>query len=74
MKFQLSEYKKLFINNITKHYENFNKTTLNEVNLKAKSLRRKQKINDRIKKQPLKTAYITVKDHKENFQHTLNVE
>ena len=59
----VSEYRKLLINNITKDYEKCNDSTLNEINLEAKNLTKKQ----RIKKLPLKNAYITVKDHKENF-------
>ena len=41
------------------------KSTLNKINLKAKNLTRKK--NDRTKKLLLKSAYITVKDQKENF-------
>ena len=63
----VSEYRKLLINNITKDYVKCNITTLNEINLEAKNLTKTLKIHDRIKKLPLKSAYITVKDHKENF-------
>ena len=63
----VSEYRKLLINNITKDYEKCNDSTLNEINLEAKNLTKKLKIHERIKKLPLKNAYITVKDHKENF-------
>ena len=61
------DYRKLLTNNISKDYEKCNKTTLNEINLEAKSLTKKLKTHDRIKKLPLKSAYITVKDQKDNF-------
>ena len=41
--------------------------TLKDINLEAKNLTKNLKIHDRIKQLPLKNAYITVKDHKENF-------
>merc|ERR1712240_874092 len=60
-------YRKLLINNITKDYEKCTDKTLKDINLEAKNLTKNLKINDRIKQLPLKNAYITVKDHKENF-------
>ena len=63
----VGEYRKLLNDNITKDYEKCNDSTLNDINLEAKNLTSNLKIHDRIKKIPLKNAYITVKDHKDNF-------
>ena len=63
----VSDYKKLLNDNITKDYEKCTDKTLKDINKEAKILTSNLKIHNRIKKLPLKNAYITVKDHKENF-------
>ena len=52
--------------NITKGYAKCNDKTLNDINLQTQNLTSNLKIHERIKN-PLKNAYITVKNHKENF-------
>ena len=59
----VSDYKKLLNDNITKDYEKCTDKTLKE----AKNLISNLKIHDKILKMPLKNAYMTVKDYKENF-------
>ena len=63
----VNDYKKLLNDNITKDYEKCTDKTLNDINVEAKNLTKNLKIHDRIKKLPLKNAYIKVKENKENF-------
>ena len=63
-----SEHNKLLKGNVTKTYLTSPEKLQNTINLEAKSIETKLKLSDRIKKLTDAPAYITLKDHKENFQ------
>ena len=52
---------------ITKTYKQSNNNVYNSINLEAKHIAKKLEIADRIECMATKTAYITIKDHKENL-------
>jgi len=66
-----SDYDKLLMENITKTYNkksNINK--YNAINREAKTIATKLKLQDRATQLAKKTAFITLKDHQENFENT----
>ena len=63
-------YKQLLTENITKDYKKVAETMVKETNLEAKEITTKLKIADRVEAMSEKKAYITLKDHKENFQNS----
>ena len=62
-----AHYEKLLTDNITKTYKQSNNNVYNSINLEAKHIAKKLEIADRIECMARKPAYITIKDHKENF-------
>ena len=66
-KVQPEEYKKLLRDNITKSYETSSDKIIAEINDEAKEIATQLELDDRINIMPIKDAYITMKDHKENF-------
>ena len=62
-------YNKLLSNNITKDYQKSKLTTVKHVNLEAKEITTKLRIADRVEAIPEQQAFITLKDHKQNFQN-----
>lgn len=60
-------YEKLLNENITKDYKKTNVSSLDAVNSEAKIITQKLDIHDRVETYCKKPAYITLKDHKENF-------
>ena len=62
-------YEKMLHNNITKDYRKSNNNIVKEINKEAKSISEKFKISDRVNVMPEKNAFITIKDHKENFDN-----
>ena len=65
---QQEEYTKLLKENITKTYKKLTRKKLFNINLTAKKITEKLPISDRIDKMLETDAYITIKDHKEDFQ------
>ena len=63
-----SEYKKLLKENVTKTYKKAPEKLQKSINLEAKSIATNLKLSDRIEKLAEAPAYITLKDHKENFR------
>ena len=61
------DYKKYLVKNITKTYKKSNKARVNSINKDTKKLAEKLKIADRMERMEEPEAYITVKDHKEDF-------
>ena len=57
----------LLTDNITKTYKQSNNNVYNSINLEAKHIAKKLEIADRVECMAEKPAYITLKDHKENF-------
>ena len=62
-----AHYEKLLTDNITKTYKQSNNNVYNSINLEAKHIAKKLEIADRVECMARKPAYITIKDHKENF-------
>ena len=60
-------YNKLLTENITKDYEKANPNTVKQTSKEAKNIADKLEIADRIEDQSNKAAYITLKDHKDDF-------
>ena len=58
---------KLFIENITKTYKKTDQTTYERINKEAKSLAEEIGIPEKVECLAKSTAFITLKDHKENF-------
>ena len=63
-----SEHNKLLKENVTKTYLKAPEKLQNTINLEAKSIGTKLKLSDQIEKLAEAPAYITLKDHKENFR------
>ena len=61
--------KKYLAENITKTCKKSNKARVNSINKDTKKLDEKLKTADRLERMEESEAYITVKDHKENFPH-----
>ena len=53
--------------NVTKTYKKCNTNKSNSINVKAKEIAGKLKINDRAQKLDENEAYVTIKDHNERF-------
>ena len=66
------DYQKHLQNNITKTYENSSRNRVNDINLDAKKIGQQLKIDDRVEKMQETEAFLTIKDHKEGFPHTLS--
>ena len=62
------EHKKRLKENITKTYKKASEKLQKSINLKAKFIASKLKLSDRIEKHAEAHAYVTLKDHKENFR------
>ena len=65
-------YKRLLKENITKTYKKSDRRKVNNVNSHAKRITEKLPISDRVEKLQEAEAYITVKDHKENFANKIS--
>ena len=68
-----SDYNKLLKNSITTHYKKSDDTTEHEINKEAKEIVSQLDIADRVDKLSKNECYITLKDHKENFQNNPKV-
>ena len=65
------QYDKLLRENITKHYKPANEHLYDDINTEAKTIAENLKIKDQMEIMAKKEAFITLKDHKENFESTL---
>ena len=63
------QYKKLIHDNVTKEYKHTTENELNSINIEAKKIAEKLKLEHKIECMAKKDAFITIKDHKENFQN-----
>ena len=63
------KYKKLPQDNITKSYKKANTNSIRSINKEPKTIAEDLKLVDRIEQFSQREAFITVKDHKENFQN-----
>ena len=64
-----STYKQLIADSATKNYRKIDAKTVNCINHEAKTLAESLKLADRIESIPEAEAFITLKDHKQNFTH-----
>lgn len=62
-------YEKILRENITKNYRKAKEHTIDEINSEAKNISSNLGIDDRMDILAMKQAYITLKDHKENFEN-----
>ena len=60
-------YEKLLHENVTKHYRHAPEEAYSEINAEAQSIAKQLNVADRMDVLARKTAFITLKDHKENF-------
>ena len=70
-KIEKDEYKKLLRDNITKTYKKSNGKKLRDINFAAKKLAEKFSVVDRVEVMQETEAYITIKDHKDEFPHKI---
>ena len=61
------EYEKYLLENVTKIYKITPKSKINTINIEAKNIDAKLGTEDRVERLSEGNAYITVKDHKEEF-------
>ena len=66
-KFNVSEYKRMLMNNITKDYRKTNIEVVNKINREAAMIAKEMELEDRIEEIALRSAFITVKDHKPDW-------
>ncbi len=65
----IQQYNKLMKDNVTSTYQKSNKQSEHNINLEAKKITDKLELSDRIQTLAQKPAYVTLKDHKENFRN-----
>ena len=63
----LEEHNRTILNNVTKSYRKCNTNLVNEINTEAKSIAQKLNLEKKINTLTEQQAFITIKDHKENF-------
>ena len=66
-----TNYEKLLRENITKYYKKASGTTTDEINEEARNIATNLDIADRLDVIAEKDAYLTLKDHKENFPNKI---
>ena len=66
----VENYEKLLTKNISSTYKKCDGKIVKNTNDEAKSIAKKLKINDRVEQFSNRNAYITIKDHKEDFPNT----
>ena len=64
-------YEKLVTENITRHYKTVGEDTYGEINTEAQDIASKHRIADRMDVMAKREAFLTLKDHKENFEEKL---
>ena len=68
------DHEKLILENITKTYQKAPKKIEKAINLEAKNIAKSFKLADRIDHPAMTEAFITLKDHKENFVSKLTCQ
>ncbi|RUA05113.1 MAG: hypothetical protein DSY43_05320, partial [Gammaproteobacteria bacterium] len=68
-KLDTSKYNQLLNDNVTKIYKKTDKKQLNKIDAAAKKIAMKLNIDDRVEITATKEAFITLKDHKDNFEN-----
>lgn len=67
-KMKPGDYRQLVKNNITKDYKQAPPSALNEANRKAREVAEELELDDRIQVHSENPAFVSLKDHKENFR------
>ena len=62
-------YRKLLTDNITKEYKKTNNTKKHEIDTEAKKIAESMNLADKIERLAERDAFISIKDHKENFEN-----
>ena len=65
------QYAKLLTENVTNTYKKSNISKINNINFTAKKITEKLSIDDRVQRMEETEAYITVKDHKDEFPNKI---
>ena len=65
------KYNTLMRENVTTHYEKTNRSTEININWEAREITTDLEISDRVEPIANKNAYITIKDHKDNFPNNV---
>ena len=65
------EYQKLLLNNITKSYQKSTERLEKAANMEANHISKKLKLNNRIECLTKNSAFVSLKDHKPNFQSSV---
>ena len=65
----LDTYNKLLHDNITKTYKHGSEDTIDEIDSELKDISNNLGIGDKIEKMKKREAFISLKDHKENFEN-----
>ena len=65
--FKKEDYEKYLINNITDEYKKADDFVIDRINAEAAKFAKKLQLDDRVEGISKKAAYLTVKDHKEDF-------
>ena len=68
-KLEATKYNQLLHDNITKTYKKAEYNLLNKIDGKSKTITEKLRIDDRVETTATKEAFITLKDHKDNFEN-----
>ena len=68
-KVEKDDYEEMMLKNVSKDYEKSNDKFVDKVNEKDKDIAEKLELDDRIYAFSKRDAYITIKDHKENFRN-----
>ena len=66
---EATKYNQLLHDNISKTYKKPEYNQLNKIDMKAKTITEKLCIDDRVETTATKEAFITLKDHKDNFEN-----
>ena len=66
-KVEKSQYTKLLTKNIRKNYKKGEQKFIDQINEEAQTIAKSLKLDDRINQLPIKQCYITLKDHKDDF-------
>ena len=65
---EAEDYNKLLTKNVTKEYKKINQDKITEINKQSKHIAEKKHLDDRMEVIQKKESFITLKDHKDNFE------
>ena len=70
----VEDYGKMLLDNITKAYKKTNSAIIDTINREARDIADSLSLADRIEKTAVKSAFMTLKDHKLNFRKTQHAD